>query len=457
MPSKSRTALLAGALVLPLASIAEEAATMPESVRAEHARPEFAQKMRWFKDAKFGIFIHYGIYSVKGIGESWSFFNGDISYPDYMKQLEGFTAAKYDPDAWAKLFAESGARYAVMTSRHHDGVALWASGQGINVAKNSPAQRDLVGPYVDALRKQHLKVGLYYSILDWSHPDYDVHTRTQKRYDAKQDGARLQRFVKYYQGQLKELSERYNPDLFWFDGDWEHSAEELGASETRKQLLSTNPNVIVNSRLGGYGDYATPEQGLPVNKPMDAYWELCLTMNQSWGYQPLDKTYKTANELIGILARTISMGGNLLLDIGPRADGTIDPPQVDILKKMGRWTRKHAQAIYGTEAGIPTNYFAGPSTLSPDRKTLYLFLEGRPNEKVLVLGLQNDVLRATVVGNGAEVAHRVVGRHEWAKYPGMLYLKVPDSALDKDITVLALELDKPVSLYTGAPKPIETN
>lgn len=415
------------------------------------------ERMQWFKDAKFGVFIHWGIYAVDGVSESWSFFNGDIPYAVYMKQRNGFDASKYDPDAWAALIKRSGARYAVLTSRHHDGVALWDSRQGVNVVRDTPAGRDLVGPFVDALRKDGLKVGLYYSLPDWSYRDYDVFTRQEKRYLLKDDPARWQRFLDYYQGQLKEIADRYDPDLYWFDGDWEHSALEWQSAKVRERILAHNPNAIINSRLKDYGDYATPEQGVPVLRPASEYWELCLTMNQSWGYQPRDNQYKNANQLIHVLADTIGMGGNLLLDIGPRADGSIDERQVQILEKMGRWTGKHAEAIYGSQAGIPLDHFHGPSTLSPDRKTLYLFLDGKPSGEVLVKGLDNRVLRARVVGGNAPVGHRVLGKYEWSKVPGLLYLDVPADALDADMTVLALELDRPVALFQEEVKAIESN
>lgn len=414
-------------------------------------------RMQWFQDAKFGIFIHWGIYAVDGIDESWSFFNGKISHADYMKQLRGFGADRYDPAAWADLVKRSGARYAVLTSRHHDGVALWDSKQGINVVRDTPAKRDLVGPFVEALRAEGLKVGLYYSLPDWSHADYDVHTREVKRYDFKADPARWQRFLGYMHGQLAEIGDRYNPDLWWFDGDWEHSAEDWEADKVRADILARNPGAIINSRLQGRGDYATPEQGVPVLKPAATWWELCLTMNKSWGYQPRDTEYKDANQLIHVLADTIGMGGNLLLDIGPKPDGTIDPRQSEILEKMGRWTHKHAEAIYGSVAGIGLPHFHGPSTLSKDRRTLYLFVDGRPSGELLVKGLDNAVLDARVVGSGAKVGHRVLGKHSWSQVPGLLYLRVPDDAFDQDMTVVALQLDKPAALFKEEIKAIESN
>lgn len=414
-------------------------------------------RMQWFADAKLGIFIHWGIYAVDGTSESWSFFNGETTHAQYMRQLQGFTASRYDPRAWADLIRRSGARYAVLTSRHHDGVALWDAREGIDVVDDTPAGRDLVAPFVEALRERDLKVGLYYSLPDWSHPDYDVFTRKRKRYDIDAEPARWQRYLDYYQAQVMDLAARYDPDLYWFDGDWEHDAREWQAEKLRGMLLARHPRAIINSRLAGHGDYATPEQGVPVTRPPEDYWELCLTMNMSWGYRPSDDDYKTAGQLIRIFADTISMGGNLLLDIGPLEDGSIDPRQVRILEAFGRWTGKHAEAIYGSRAGIPKDYFHGPSTTSADGRTLYLFLDGRPNEDVVVRGLDNRVLRARVVGGDAPVAHEVVGKPDWSKVPGLLYLEVPDTAFDPVVTVLALELDGPVSLFRERVEPIEDN
>jgi len=295
------------------------------------------------------------------------------------------------------------------------------------------------------------------SLPDWSYTDYDVFTRKEKRYDSKQEPTRWQRYLAYYQGQIADLQHRYNPDLIWFDGDWEHSASEWQSPKLRADMLARNPKLIINSRLNEYGDYATPELGLPVMKPVQPYWELCLTMNRSWGYQPRDNDYKTPNQVLQIFAQTISMGGNLLLDIGPKPDGSIDARQMDILDALGRWTGKHGEAIYGTTAGIGLDHYAGASTLSKDRKTIYLFIDGQPSGDLLVKGLVNKVVRARVVGGGQPVAAKVVGKYDWAKQPGLLFLTVPRDAIDRDITVVALELDAPVQLYQEESKPIESN
>jgi alpha-L-fucosidase len=408
-------------------------------------QPSKEKKMAWFEDAKLGIFIHWGIYAVNGIDESWSFHNGYISYEDYLKQLDGFTAENYDPEYWAKLIKESGAKYTVITSKHHDGVALWDTKQSdLNVVDKTPAGRDLIKPFAEAVRKEGLKLGLYYSLLDWSHPDYPNFTRDSSRY--KSDSLRWNKFVQFNFAQIKEISE-FNPDLYWFDGDWEQSAEKWRAKEIREMILSKNPNAIINSRLQGYGDYATPEQGVPIDKPKERYWELCLTMNDNWGYQQNDKNYKTPNQIIRIFTDCISKGGNLLLDIGPKADGTIPDEQVNILKELGRWTKKHAKAIYGTRAGIDCKYFNGYSTLSKDGKTLFLFIDNNPTGPILVKGLINKVNRIWVVGNGTKLSHKVIGKVSWSKKPGLLYIDLPDDVLDKNVTVIALQLDGKINLY----------
>lgn len=180
-----------------------------------------------------------------------------------MKQLGGFNASRYNPDEWTRLIKESGAKYSVITTRHHDGISLWdsKSDKAITSFKDAAAKEDLIAPFVADLKKAGLKTGLYYSLPDWSHPYYDVNTRTKKRYDIAKDPARWQNFIKYYQGQLSELSIQFKPDLIWFDGDWEHTSAEWQAPQTLANLRKYNPNIIINSRLNNHGDYETPEQG----------------------------------------------------------------------------------------------------------------------------------------------------------------------------------------------------
>jgi len=187
-----------------------------------------AKKMEWFTDAKLGIFIHWGIYSVNGISESWAFFNNYINHDNYMKQLDGFNAASYQPEEWVKLIKESGAKYSVITTKHHDGVSLWdtKAPNATTTIKHSAAKKDLISPFVKALKASGLKTGLYFSLPDWSYPDYDGFTREHKRYKLAEEPKRWNKYLSYYHKQLDELSANFKPDLLWFDGDWEHSGEE---------------------------------------------------------------------------------------------------------------------------------------------------------------------------------------------------------------------------------------
>ncbi|WP_343608427.1 alpha-L-fucosidase [Chryseobacterium oranimense] len=589
-------------------------------------KPSENKKMIWFKDAKLGIFIHWGIYSVDGISESWSFFNNYISHENYMKQLNGFSASKYKPEEWVELIKKSGAQYAVITTKHHDGVALWNSKaeKATTIPEHSSAKKDVISPFVNSLKKSGLKTGLYFSLPDWSHPYYDVSTRTKKRYEIKENPERWKQFIKYYQTQLNELSLQYHPDLLWFDGDWEHTSAEWRAPHTLEILKKYNQDIIINSRLNNHGDYDTPEQGIPVVKPQSQYWELCYTMNDSWGYQPYDNHYKTPNMIVRTLADVISMGGNLLLDIGPKPDGTIPEKQAEILRNLGRWTSKnkvavyktshgipfenfkgkssvsenkksiflyleeakdfvkvyglgskpaavkivgdenarvnfnfsnettmtldlsqvkfdqdvttveltfkdppvllknfspdlhpltdifqnihtktavydianaihsgknildgsgltsdgedmkipesektnpetlqwiskHAEALYGTGKGLPEGHYSGMSALSKDRQTVYLFVEGTPTGPVALKGIKNNIARVRIVGEGSIINHEIYNKLYWSDTPGIIYIDIPKDRLDKNLTVIALLLDKPLELYREKVTAIESN
>ncbi|UIR57514.1 alpha-L-fucosidase [Sphingobacterium sp. SRCM116780] len=394
-------------------------------------KQEEVKKMEWFEDAKLGVFIHWGIYSVKGISESWAFFNNYISHENYMKQLNGFTASQYQPEEWANLIHESGAQYSVITTRHHDGISLWDSkaNNAITTTKDAAAKKDVLTPFIAALQKTGLRTGLYYSLPDWSHPDYDVNTRTKKRYVVTDDTKRWSRFVNYYQGQLEELSKAYKPDLIWFDGDWEHNDQEWHASETLTKLRRYNPNIIINSRLNHHGDYETPEQGIPVVRPEAKYWELCYTMNDSWGYQPFDQHYKSPNMIVRTLVDCIAMGGNLLVDIGPREDGTIPEQQVQILKELGRWTSKYKEGIYGTRAGIASKFLTDKNAFSKDGKTLYVYMDNI-KDKLVLTGLYTKPTSVRFVGNKEKIN---------VKYDGYtLNLNLPTDNFDPAVTVVAI-------------------
>ncbi|MFE9726804.1 alpha-L-fucosidase [Streptomyces sp. NPDC005794] len=416
----------------------------------------------WFSEAKLGIFVHYGIYAVDGVPESWAFYTGQVSHAQYMKQLDGFTASQYEPRDWAALFARAGARYAVLTTRHHDGVALWDTECGdLDVVRRTPAGRDLVGPYAAALREQGLKVGMYYSHSDWNHPDYasvlhpspspdheDVLTSPWVAPSAGvEDPGAWSRYLAYRDGQVGELVDRYRPDLLWFDGEWERAEEQWGTDALAARIFRGDPRTVCNARLTGHGDYATPEQGVPLRAP-DGPWELCLTVNDSWGFQPGDTNHKSVRQLVRYFAETIGTGGNLLLGVGPREDGTIPDEQAARLEGLGTWIAAHRDAVYGTVAGLPAGHHYGPSTLSADRRTLYLVCFDPPREHVGVRGLRSRVRRVSVVGTGTPLAHRVVGGlHD---VPGVTWIDAPAARdVDEYATVLALELDGELEVYRG--------
>ncbi len=424
------------------------------------SQENYEKRMEWFGDAKFGVFIHWGIYAVRGVSESWSFFNNYLPYDEYMKQTEGFTASKYNAKEWVDLIEQSGARYTVITSKHHDGFALWDTKAGnISAKKSSAAKRDVLTPFVKEVQKRKdLRLGIYYSLLDWSRDDYPNATRTSTRYNIKEDPKRWAEFCKFNFAQLRELNETYKPALYWFDGDWEQSAEDWNSKGIIDLLRSTNPNVIVNSRIQGYGDYDTPEQGIPVVRPESKYWELCYTMNDSWGYQHTDKDFKTPHMLLRTLCDCMSNGGNLLLDIGPKADGTIPQEEVDILKEFGRWIGKHKEAVYGTRAGLPAEHFPdGYTTLNKGGDIVYLYIPNKVRGKICLRGIVNKVNRVWVVGNGSMLSYKVYDKPYWSSLPGIVYIDVPEDVQDEQITVIAVLLDGPAKLYRGHGQVITSN
>jgi alpha-L-fucosidase len=465
-----------------------------------------SDSIQWFADAKLGIFIHWGIYAVDGTSESWAFHNKSVPYPTYMSQLNGFKAENYHPEEWAKLIKESGAQYTVMTTQHHDGVALWdtklktphtkAPQFGwalptltkkyeknllwkeklpLSVVYQTPAKRDLITPFVEAVRKEGLHFGAYYSLLDWSHDDYPTFLKDYNRYQIMDDIVRWSRFLSFMHGQIQEINQQFKPDLFRFDGDWEHSEEEWQAAKIDQIIQTSNPNAILNGRLKSYGDYDTPEQNMPVVHPDRNTWELCLTSNDNWGYRPSDQNMKTVNEVLQIFTECLGMGGNLLLDIGPKADGTIPSEQVHLLQALGRWTTKHKEAIYGTKAGLPDGHFHGNSTISSDSLSIFLFLPAigvdttnqaakklmygtittspvaSSNLKVNVQlkGLMSEIERITILGSSTSVPFKIVGKIDWSYVPGTVYLDVPISSLDPEISVVKIQLKTPLKLYRG--------
>ncbi len=430
----------------------------------------------WFDKAKLGIFIHWGIYAVDGVTESWSITNGSMSYDDYMKQLKGFTAAKYDPEKWARLIKAAGANYAVLTTKHHDGVALFDTEHtDLNVVKQTPAGRDLVAPYCDALRKEGIHVGLYFTNTDWSDLDnmqvimdkskqelLDMRDTAQEYITTRveacnlngdegtQDKAELeaawQRFMERYRMGITELLSNYGEvDLLWFDVMWTREGFSWETDKVREMIRKLNPKTMVNARLVGQADYETPELYIPL-RPLKETWELCSTFNNSWGYQPNDKKYKDIRQIVRMLCECISKGGNLLISIGPDAEGVIPAETEQKMLELGEWTHKYAEAIYPTEKGLDPAYFLGGSTLSEDRKTLYLFVYDKPNRYLMLNGIRNKNMKITSLSSGRELKYEIIGGAAWVNMPGQIWIEIEDSDLDDICTVCKVEFEEEIDL-----------
>lgn len=450
--------ILAAAVVLTAACTSGGSRTGTEPVPETPEQKK--ERMEWFSETKLGIFIHWGIYSRGDWSESWAFHNKYVSIDDYFAQESDFTAANYNPEEWVSLIKESGARYTVITSKHHDGVALWDTEAGdVSTVKSCAAGRDVLTPFVDEVRRQGgLKLGIYYSLIDWPREDYpNIFREGPAKYDIHEDPARWQHFCDFNFAQLRELNDAYHPDLYWFDGDWEQTSEDWRAPELVAMLRGTNPSVVINSRIQGNGDYATPELGVPVTRPDDEWWETCMTINDSWGFRKKDTEFKSNMTILRMLVNCMSLGGNLLLDIGPRADGTIPEEEVATLKYIGRWVNKHAEAVYPVRAGIPDGHVQGYTTLNKAGDILYVYLPYRPNESIEVKGLKTHIRKVRVVGTDQTLDWDLYNDIDWSEVPGVYYINVPENVLDHDITVLALELEGPLQLYRGAGQVISYN
>lgn len=349
-----------------------------------------------------------------------------------------------------------------MTSKHHDGVALFDTKYSdLNVLKKTPAGRDLVKEYVEAVREAGMKVGIYYSLIDWSDPRYrSVYPEGAKREDClndiygspaggEEDPAKWEEFLKFNNNQLGELMTNYGTvDLLWFDGDWERSANQWHMKEFREYLHSLNPDVILNSRMQGYGDYETPEQGIPLYGP-EGEWEFCTTINDSWGYRPSDNDYKTSGQIIRMFCDCITLGGRMLLDVGPKEDGTLDERQEKVLEDLGTWISDHDEAVHGTGKGLNYAQFLGGSTLSADKKTIYLFVYDTPREALCVKGVKTPVKKVTVLHTGEELRFSYTGALPWSGIPGTLWIWAEGMKEHPFATVLKVELEGEITYNLG--------
>jgi alpha-L-fucosidase len=408
----------------------------------------------WFDDARFGMFVHWNHASQRGLELSWPLVGGtpalpacqDVPVAEYFRTTATFDPRPDSPRAWAQLARRAGMQYAVLTTKHHDGWALFHSALSEHGVASSPYGGDVVGEFVAAIRAEGLRVGLYYSLSDWHHPDYPAFADAHRPYlfgrQTKPTSAQWERYLAFLHGQVRELLTAYGPiDVLWFDGGWERSPAEWRSDELRALIRALQPDCLVNDRLPGHGDFDTPEQFVPAEAP-GRRWETCLTMNDSWGWNPEDGRWKSPHELVHTLCEVAGKGGNLLLNVGPMGDGTLPQPVLERLAVLERWMTRHRESIVGTRPGLAAWQFYGPTTRRDAR--LYLHLLMRPYEDVTVRGVPIARVRAIrSLSTGTELRWSsrapIIDTLFNADPRGELRITVPEHALDSHATVLAID------------------
>ena len=419
--------------------------------------------MSWFIGAGLGLFVHWDHASRQGIEVSWPLVGRSIVHPGDKPDAVSVakyhsTAATFNPLRWnatevARLARSCGARYVVFTTRHHSGYSMFHTKASDFSIQHSPYGADITRQFIEAVRAEGLRVGLYYSLSDWHHPDYPAFQERYKPYlyerYPRPSPEKWARYLDYMRIQLTELLTNYGPiDLVWFDGHWERTAEEWRAAELRRLVASLQPDAIVNDRLPGNGDYDTPEQFLPITPPSRP-WELCLTMNDSWGWRPSDTNYKSPRDLARWLADAVSRGGNLLLNVSPQADGSLPGVQVSRLRDLGEWIATHGEALIGARPAPTSVDFYGPATVRDNR--LYLHLVAQPVENVVVRGIPvRRVRRVSLVGADAPLHYRLPLAAYDDHLPGFdvlaeLIIDAPTSS-GALLEVIAIDFDRPLEV-----------
>ena len=431
MPLKIALTLLAGSLTL---------AAQP----SQKPLPE-AERTRWFREAKFGMFIHWGPYAVIGRHE-WARHRFQIPQAEYDKFARAFNPVNFNADAWAELARAAGVRYVVITSKHHDGFSIYRSQVSDYDMEITPYPGDPFKLLAEACRRQGLRFGFYHSIMDWRHPEY-VPKRAWEVAKPK-EGGNLPRFIDFMKAQLRELLTQFGDiAVVWFDGEWEHSIEEMRSDEVYDFIRKLQPNALINDRLykrapGNRADFGTPEQFVPATGLQDPsgkpiLWESCVTINtDSWGYNKYETEFKTERDLVRMLIEVVSKGGNLLLNVGPTPDGRIQDEFQTRLGAMGRWLKVNGESIYSTTASpfarLP---FFGRATAKGS--TVYLHVFQWPAGGLLrVPGLDNQALSARLL---AQPSSKLALRRAGAD----ILVTLPAEPPDETASVVALTLDGP--------------
>jgi len=386
--------------------------------------PPFYDRIAWFNEARFGMFIHYGLYSVLGRHE-WAMNRERIPREEYEKLAEKFTAENFDPRAYARLARETGMRYMCLTTKHHEGFCLWGSKLTDFNAPNSAAGRDLIEEYVAAARAEGLKVGLYFSLMDWHHEDGA---------QCLHDEAARKRFVGFVHGQVRELMTHYGKiDILWYDVPWPLKPDGWDTQGLNYMVRSLQPHILINNRSLHPEDFTTPEQKV-VPAARYRSWETCMTMNGSWGYNHTDQDWKTSRELVAHLAQAAGGGGNFMLNIGPMPDGTIPAESITRLQEIGAWMKRNGASIYGTERADAEWMNFGKATQKGN--TLYWHVARWYGKDTWIGGLRLPVRCARILGTGQEIAFKQ------SFDPPRLHLHdLPDIPPDELMPVIALEFE----------------
>jgi alpha-L-fucosidase len=416
----------------------------------------------WFIHDRFGLFIHWGIYSVAARHE-WVKHRERIRDEDYQRYFDAFDPDLYDPAAWAREAANAGMKYFVVTTKHHDGFCLWDSALTDYKAPNTPAGRDVLRPMVEAFRAQGFKVGFYHSVIDWHHPEFPVDglhpQRDEVAFREAQEGRDIRKYAEYLHGQSRELLTQFGKiSILWYDFsysqmDWGWSKGKGKDDWQSEKLLAMvrqlQPGIIVNDRLEIGGDIKTPEQYQPRawmevdGQPV--VWEACQTLNGSWGYDRDNLDWKPVVMLVRMLVDTVSKGGNLLLNVSPNARGEFEPKAIERLRGMGEWMRLHGRSIYGCTASDFTPPPDCRYTQAGNR--LYLHLFAWPFRHVHLGGLAGRVEFARLLSDGSEVRMIEIDPHQPAQnttpggsQPDTLTLELPIQKPDVAVPVVELLL-----------------
>jgi alpha-L-fucosidase len=406
---------------LQLVAAGAAAAASPAFANPAGGDADREKRMKWWHEARFGMFIHWGLYSQLGRHE-WVMENEGIPVAEYEQLAKQFKPKPNAARDWARLAKQAGQKYMVMTTKHHEGFCHFDSKLTNYCAPKQGPGRDLVKEYVEAARAEGMRVGFYYSLMDWHHPD-GARCAT--------DEAARRRFVDYIHGQIHELLSNYGKiDVLWYDVSWPLNAAGWESEKMNAMVFQLQPEIIVNNRNKLDGDFSTPEQTITADNKHA--WESCMTMNDSWGYHRADDNWKSPKTVVRNLVTCAHDTGNYLLNIGPKPDGSIPEESVGILTKVGGWMQRNGPTIYQSEKCQPrrSNY----ASFSRKGNTLYMHVHFWPGSTVALGGLRNKVQSAKLVANGQPV------KFEQDDFR-VRFIGLPEKAPDDPVTTIAIECD----------------